>query len=170
MDNRNNPPYFIRMLQPRQYAVSLTQRTDNAHQLMGSSSERLLLSFCVSVVWDKLLFYIKSSEKFTSHYHPFPHPSVRLDPAKEWKRADEQRVGGSSGHGENTKHPRITTGQDLGKATAEQQPPVLTSPDCTNHGTQIFISPCFILNTLQNLQHTETPSLAEHRGEGSTFL
>lgn len=86
------------------------------------------------MVWDQLLFYIKSSEKLTSHYHPFSHPSVRLDPAREWKMLDGRRVAGSSGHGENTEHPCTTCHAQgpgcLGEATAEQQPPVLASPDC----------------------------------------
>lgn len=45
----------------------------------------------------------------------------------------------------------MPTGQGAWEKPPEQQPPVLNSPDCANHGTQIFTSLCFILNTLPSL-------------------
>lgn len=54
--------------------------------------------------------------------------------------------------------PALPTGQGAWEKSPEQEPPVLNSPDCANHGTHIFTSLCFILNTLPSLQLTETPS------------
>lgn len=65
--------------------------------------------------------------------------------------------------------PAMPTGQDTWEKPPEQQPPVLNSPDCANHGTQIFTSPCFILNTLQSLQLTVTLPSLNTEGEEAHF-
>lgn len=71
--------------------LSLTQKTNTykkkacptAH---GVFLQKALISSCFFTVWDQRLFYIKPLEKPASHYHLlplFPHPSVRLNPARE---------------------------------------------------------------------------------------
>lgn len=71
--------------------LSLAQKTNTYKKKAcllanGVFLRKALISSCFFAVQDQLLFYIKPLEKPASHYHLlplFPHPSVRLNPARE---------------------------------------------------------------------------------------